>query len=108
MARKPAEDVKREINKEIWDDKHHVQMMTPERIAEAYRNLFAGVEGQIVLADLRARFHLGVTIKKRANGIDPYETHFNEGQRSIYVALCEKLQPPASLASSEPHMEDQI
>jgi hypothetical protein len=68
---------------------------TPEQIAEAYHNLFEGQYGALVLADLRAKFERGTTVTVHPHrGIDPYETHFREGQRYVYQYLCELRTPP--------------
>ena len=101
---KPLKDMKQVIFEE--QQKKVVEEVTFERIKLAYRRLFTGEDGSIVLADLKARFHNGVTIKRRATGIDPFETHFNEGQRAFYVQICERMEPPVTIVQT--HEEETL
>jgi len=51
------------------------------RRRDAYRMLFDSEDGEIVLDDLEARFHIhGTTFTP-----DPHETAFREGQRSVVL-----------------------
>ena len=100
---KPLKDMKQVIFEET--QKTVVEEVTFERIKLAYRRLFNGEDGSIVLADMKARFHNGSTVKRRANGIDPLEMAFNEGQRAMYVGICEQMQPPVVLANVEQEQE---
>lgn len=74
------------------------------KVVEAYRNLFLNSEaGQIVLDDLRQRFHLQPSvIIRRDSGIDPLEVAYREGQRNIYCSIVEMCEPP-----SEPNVEQE-
>lgn len=56
-------------------------------VSQAYRNLFEDMAGEIVLKDLELTCH--------ANRItfvaDPLVTAFNEGQRSIYLYIKDRM-----------------
>lgn len=50
---------------------------------QAYKRVFDSEDGKIILADLMKSCHyLNSTFDK-----DPYETHFNEGARSVVVRI---------------------
>jgi hypothetical protein len=54
----------------------------------AYQKIFTSEEGCTVLHDLMSVFHFyGTTASP-----DPYETHFNEGQRSVILAILGTLK----------------
>ena len=82
-----------EIAREI--EAKHRTPETPERIALAYRRVFEGPDGEIVLADLKAKFN-GSCVRIRPAGIDPYEVVYREGQRDLYLYLVESMTPPPS------------
>jgi hypothetical protein len=101
MAKKKV-DVAREVLHQVGQEVEQQAKaeITVERIALAYRRLFESEDGEIVLADLKARFD-GTTVRVRSNGIDPYETHFREGQRYIYRHLCEAKVPPPPITQPQ-------
>jgi len=101
---KPLKDMKQVIFEE--QQKTVVEEVTFERIKLAYRRLFDGEDGSIVLADLKARFHLATTAKRRAHGIDPIEMAVNEGQRMFYVGICEQMEPPVTIVQT--HEEETL
>jgi hypothetical protein len=74
--------------------------LTPERIALAYKRVFEGLDGEIVLEDLKAKFN-GTTVRMRPSGIDPYEVVHREGQRSLYLYLVEYRTPPPKPTTEE-------
>jgi len=101
--KKPTEDVARQVLHQVAQEVDAARLqaaLTPERIALAYRRVFSGEDGEIVLADLKSKFN-GTTVRLRQTGIDPYETHFKEGQRSLYLALCEAMEPPTPVTHNE-------
>lgn len=87
------------VAKEV-DGEKQAEVITPERIALAYRRVFDGPDGEIVLADLKAKFN-GTTIRIRPTGIDPYEVVHREGQRSLYLYLVEYKSPPPAPTTTE-------
>ncbi len=89
MAKKP---VLRQVAEEV-DAENLRRSLTPERIKEAYRNVFTGEDGAIVLSDLKAKFN-GTTVRLRPRGIDPYEVVLKEGQRQMYLFLVDQIEPP--------------
>jgi len=96
VARKVLHDVGRDIDQTTVD----TAMLSAERIAQAYKNLFTGEDGAIVLADLKHKFN-GTTVRIRPAGIDPHEVIYREGQRSLYLALCEAQVPPVPITHDE-------
>ena len=87
-------DTLRDVAAEIDRELAAPEVLTPERIAIAYARHFDDNEdARIVLEDLKAKFN-GTTVRLRPNGIDPYETHFREGQRYLYAYLVERKSPP--------------
>lgn len=54
-----------------------------EKTREAYAFLFGETDGDTVLEDLEARFH----IHAPTFSADPYETAFREGQRSVVLFI---------------------
>lgn len=92
--------LKDKIRKEVEAAPAQPEAMTPERIARAYRNVFSDGDGAIVLEDLRRKFN-GSTVRLRPSGIDPYEVVFREGQRSLYLNLCERMEPPVAVTHDE-------
>ena len=57
--------------------------MINDQIRENYRITFASPEGKKVLEELRGRFHAD----SPTFSVDPYETAFREGQRSVVLFL---------------------
>jgi hypothetical protein len=55
------------------------------RIAEAYRSVFCGEDGQIVLADLATRF--GFQTRSTFVEGDVNRTVFNEGGRAVLIHM---------------------
>jgi len=51
-----------------------------EQLKQDYKIIFGGDEGQRIFKDLKLRFHEYQTTHQKG---DPYETAFNEGQRSV-------------------------
>lgn len=54
-----------------------------EDLKEAYAFLFGETDGDTVLEDLEARFH----VHAPTFSADPYETAFREGQRSVVLFI---------------------
>jgi len=64
--------------------------MKIEDLRNAYRTLLNTKDGQIVMKDLQARYHIhGSTFS-----IDPNETAYREGQRTVVLFLLSMLQEP--------------
>lgn len=98
MAKK--KDVLQQVAEEVDAETLAPDALTPERLALAYARVFTGEDGAIVLADLRQKFH-GTTVRIRPAGIDPYEVIFREGQRHVYLSLCEAQEPPVQITHAE-------
>lgn len=93
--------LKDKIRKEVDEAPAQPEALTPERIARAYHNVFSDGDGAIVLEDLRARFNAGTTVRIRPSGIDVHEVLYREGQRSLYLALCERMMPPVQITHEQ-------
>jgi hypothetical protein len=64
--------------------------MSIDDLRAAYRTLLNTKDGQIVMKDLQARYHIhGSTFS-----IDPNETAYREGQRTVVLFLLSMLQEP--------------
>ena len=64
--------------------------MKIEDLRAAYKTLLNSKDGQIVMKDLQARYHIhGSTFS-----IDPNETAYREGQRTVVLFLLSMLQEP--------------
>lgn len=104
MAKRKSSDPRREVlievAKEVDESLGAPEALTPERIALAYRRVFQSPDGEVVLADLKAKFN-GSCVRFRPGGVDPLETHYREGQRDLYLHLVEYLTPPP-----KPQQED--
>ena len=62
--------------------------MTPEDLQTLYKTVFATNDGERVVKDLAARFHIhGSTFST-----DPTETAYREGQRTVVLFLHAMLQ----------------
>lgn len=59
-------------------------------IVAAYRLIFGGEDGAIVLEDLRARFHIDSPTFVAG---DPHESAFLEGQRSVVLTIQHMVSP---------------
>ena len=59
-----------------------------KREIELFRDVFAGEQGQDLLAILAKKFH----VYKFLQTPDPYVSAFQEGQRSVVVQIMETLQ----------------
>lgn len=55
-------------------------------MAQTYARVFSTVEGRLVLDDLRLSYG-----DRRSFDSDPYVTAFREGQRDVYLAVCDLL-----------------
>lgn len=97
--RKTKKSVLQQVGEEVTAELT-AEGLTPERIALAYARLFSGEDGAIVLADLKAKFN-GTTVNMRSRGIDPFETHFREGERHLYLHLVESKTPPPAHTTDE-------
>jgi len=62
--------------------------MTPQDLRAAYKTLLSSKDGEIVLKDLQARFH----IMASTFSVDPNETAYREGQRTVVLFLQHMLQ----------------
>ena len=62
--------------------------MNPQDIWGAYKTLFATDDGDVVLRDLEARFHIDTPVFSN----DPYETAFRDGQRSVVLLISSMLR----------------
>jgi len=61
-----------------------IDVITRRReVVSAYQRMFDSPEGQIVLHDMMKAFNFFGTSASQ----DPYETHFNEGQRSVILTI---------------------
>ncbi len=64
--------------------------MSIDDLRAAYRTLLNTEDGQIVMKDLQARYHInGSTFSA-----DPNETAYREGQRTVVLFLLSMLQEP--------------
>ena len=64
--------------------------MSIDDLRAAYRTLLNTKDGQIVMKDLQARYHInGSTFSQ-----DPNETAYREGQRTVVLFLLSMLQEP--------------
>lgn len=52
-------------------------------VVQAYKSTFNSQEGQLVLKDLMKACHFNSSTYDK----DPYETHFNEGARSVVLRI---------------------
>tara|TARA_Y100000310_G_C20692417_1_gene823203 strand:- start:4448 stop:4687 length:240 start_codon:yes stop_codon:yes gene_type:complete len=57
--------------------------LTPQDLRAAYRALFNTDDGQVVLEDLEARFH----IHRPVFSTEANETAFRDGQRSVVLMI---------------------
>ena len=71
--------------------------MTPEDIWAAYKSAFATEDGDVVLRDLEARFHMETPVFSS----DSHETAFRDGQRSVVLLI-------RSFLRDRPKIEDMI
>lgn len=64
--------------------------MSIEDLRLAYKTILNTKDGQIILEDLQARYHInGSTFSQ-----DPNETAYREGQRTVVLFLLSMLQEP--------------
>lgn len=71
--------------------------MNPEELRAAYKLILNSKDGERVLADLEARYHInGSTFS-----IDPCETAYREGQRTVVLFL-------KSMLKDQPKREDMV
>ena len=71
--------------------------MNPEELRAAYKLILNSKDGERVLADLEARYHInGSTFS-----VDPCETAFREGQRTVVLFL-------KSMLKDQPKREDMV
>ena len=62
--------------------------MNPEELRAAYKLILKSKDGERVLADLEARYHInGSTFS-----VDPCETAYREGQRTVVLFLKSMLK----------------
>tara|TARA_R110000822_G_scaffold5949_2_gene25132 strand:+ start:24 stop:248 length:225 start_codon:yes stop_codon:yes gene_type:complete len=62
--------------------------VTPEDLRAAYKQVLSSKDGEIILKDLQARFHIhGSTFSA-----DSSETAYREGQRTVVLFLKSMLQ----------------
>ena len=67
--------------------------MTPEDLRAAYKFILEHNDGQVVMDDLGLRFH----IRASTFGVDPYETAYREGQRSVILFMQSMLREPRKM-----------
>jgi hypothetical protein len=67
--------------------------MNIEDLRAAYKTMLNTKDGQIVLEDLQARYH----IKGTTFSSDPNETAYREGQRTVVLFLLSMLQEPKTI-----------
>ena len=71
--------------------------MTLEELRAAYKLILNTKDGQAILADLEARYHVnGSTFS-----VDPCETAYREGQRTVVLFL-------KSMLKDKPKREDMV
>tara|TARA_R110002110_G_scaffold17679_1_gene75309 strand:- start:159 stop:380 length:222 start_codon:yes stop_codon:yes gene_type:complete len=71
--------------------------MNPEELRAAYKLILKSKDGERVLADLEARYHInGSTFS-----VDPCETAYREGQRTVVLFL-------KSMLKDQPKREDMV
>ena len=71
--------------------------MNPEELRAAYKLILKSKDGERVLADLEARYHInGSTFS-----VDPCETAYREGQRTVVLFL-------KSMLKDKPKREDMV
>ena len=71
--------------------------MTLEELRAAYKLILNTKDGQAILADLEARYHInGSTFS-----VDPCETAYREGQRTVVLFL-------KSMLKDKPKREDMV
>ncbi len=71
--------------------------MNPEELRAAYKLILNSKDGERVLADLEARYHInGSTFS-----VDPCETAYREGQRTVVLFL-------KSMLKDQPKREDMV
>ena len=71
--------------------------MNPEELRAAYKLILKSKDGEVVLADLEARYHInGSTFS-----VDPCETAYREGQRTVVLFL-------KSMLKDQPKREDMV
>ena len=71
--------------------------MTLEELRAAYKLILNTKDGQAILADLEARYHVnGSTFS-----VDPCETAYREGQRTVVLFL-------KSMLKDQPKREDMV
>ena len=71
--------------------------MTPEELRAAYKVVLNSNDGQKVLKDLEARFHIdGTTFSDNTN-----ETAYREGQRTVVLFM-------KSMLKDQPKREDMV
>jgi hypothetical protein len=71
--------------------------MTLEELRAAYKLILNTKDGQAILADLEARYHInGSTFS-----VDPCETAYREGQRTVVLFL-------KSMLKDQPKREDMV
>ena len=71
--------------------------MNPEELRAAYKLILNSKDGERVLTDLEARYHInGSTFS-----VDPCETAYREGQRTVVLFL-------KSMLKDQPKREDMV
>lgn len=58
-------------------------LIEQQKVARAYKEIFEGVSGQVVLKDLMRKHRLMGTCFSK----DPYEHAFNEGERNVVLRI---------------------
>lgn len=74
---------------------HKVSSMEPEEVRALYRKVFGGVDGQLVLEDLKLRCFVYVPTMAYAEqgGIDLARMAYNEGARGIILSIETQMEP---------------
>ena len=64
--------------------------MTPEDLRASYKLVLNSKDGETIIKDMEARFH----IHGSTYSVDPTETAYREGQRTVVLFLKSMLQEP--------------
>jgi hypothetical protein len=58
-------------------------MKERDALFQRYKTVFSSPDGQKILEDLMTLFH----VRSIAKGVDPYDTYFRDGQRSVVMHI---------------------
>lgn len=63
------------------------QLKESDALFQRYKTVFTSSDGRKVLEDLMQLFH----VRSVAKGVDPYDTYFRDGQRSVVMHILAHL-----------------